>query len=131
MRLHLAVGELHLHLASLVQRGFAADVIDLVLLEEELDARGVFVRHIARTLDDLAPVKAQFVEGEAKLRRAVRHQVVELGVAQERLGRDAAPVQAGAAGAFFFDAGDSFAELCGANRADVAGGSAADYDEVV
>jgi hypothetical protein len=57
--------------------------------------------------------------------------LVEFGVAEERFGRDATPVEAGATGAFHFDAGHFFAELSGADRADISGGSSADHDEIV
>ena len=57
--------------------------------------------------------------------------VVKLGVAQEALGGDAAPVQAGAAGAVAFDDGDFLAELRGADGSDVPGRAAADDDEIV
>jgi hypothetical protein len=57
--------------------------------------------------------------------------LVKFGVAEESFGRDAAPVEAGAAGAFHFDAGDAFAELGGTDGADISGGSTADHDEIV
>ena len=72
--------------------------------------------------DDLVPVEAEVVEREAELRRAVAHEVVKLGVAQQALGGDAAPVQAGAAGAVAFDDGDLLAELRGADGSDVPAG---------
>ena len=50
---------------------------------------------------------------------------------EQRLGRDAAPVQAGAAGAVGFDAGDFFTELGGADGGDVAGRAATDDNEIV
>ena len=78
-----------------------------------------------------APVVAQPVDLEAKLRRAVLHGVVKLGVLEQRLGRDAAPVVARAAAAFLFHAGDFFAELRGFDCGDVAGRAGADDDEVV
>ncbi len=42
---------------GLFDRGFAADVINLVFLKQELDTRCVFIRHIAGALDYLAPIK--------------------------------------------------------------------------
>ena len=51
--------------------------------------------------------------------------------AEERLGRDAADVDAGAAeGLVGFDADDGEAELCGADGGDIAAGAAADDDEI-
>jgi len=50
---------------------------------------------------------------------------------QQRLRRDAADVEAGAAEPdVLLDAGDVHAELRGADGADVAGGAAADDDEI-
>ena len=51
---------------------------------------------------------------------------------EERLGRNAAPDQTGAAERLLLlDDGDLLAELCGANRGDVAAGSGANDDDVV
>jgi hypothetical protein len=54
----------------------------------------------------------------------------ELGVGEEGLRGDAAPVEADAAELGALDAGDVVAELGGADGADVAGGAAADDDEI-
>jgi len=50
---------------------------------------------------------------------------------QQRLGRDASPVQAGAAEQVLFDQGDRLAALGGAPRGGVCAGSAAEADEIV
>jgi hypothetical protein len=58
--------------------------------------------------------------------------VPDLGRKQHGLGRDAAPVQAGAAELVgLLDEGDLQPKLCGADAAGVAGGSAAEDDEVI
>jgi len=111
--------------------GGAADVIDFVLFEEHFDAAGKFVGHAAAAADDFGPIEGKFVEGHAEVAGVFGHQLVKLGIAEERFGRDAAPVEAGAASAFHFNAGHFFAELRGADRADISGGSAADHDEIV
>jgi hypothetical protein len=109
----------------------AAEVVDLVLLEEELDASGELVGNIAGTPDDLRPVVAEVVEAEAELGGLVAHGQIHVGVLDERLRGNAAPVETGPAGAVVLDAGDFLAELGGADGADIAGGSAADDDKVV
>ncbi len=111
--------------------GGAAEVVDFVFLEEHFDAASQFVDHAAAAADDFGPIERKLVEGHAEIAGMLGHQLVKFGVAEERFGRDATPVEASAAGAFHFDAGHLFAELCGADRADVSGGSAAYHDEVV
>ncbi len=64
--------------------------------------------------------------------RAFLHVVEDLGVEQQRLGRNAADVQAGAAQVrVFFDKRGLQAELAGANGRGVSGRSAADDGYVV
>jgi len=84
----------------------ATDVVDLVLLEEELDAAAEFVGHLAAAANDFFPVEAQAFNLQTELRGAMRDGVVELGILQQGLGRDATPVQAGAAGAVVLNARD-------------------------
>ena len=62
---------------------------------------------------------------------AMRQGVIELGVLEQRLGGNATPVEAGAAGAILFHAGDLLAKLRRANRADISGGSAADDNQII
>ena len=54
----------------------------------------------------------------------------QLGSLQQRLGRDAAPVQADATQVLFFDTGYRQAQLGRANRCRVAAGARPDHDEV-
>ena len=60
----------------------------------------------------------------------ILHQVHDLGTAQQRLGRDAAPVEADAAQVLALDDGGLHAELGGADRRDIAARAATDDDEV-
>ena len=126
-----AVGIGHFDDAGFRDGGGAAEVVDFVLLEEHLDAAGEFVDDAAAAADDFGPIEGKFVEGHAEVTGVLGHELVKFGVAEERFGRDAAPVEAGAAGAFHFDAGHLFSELGGADCADISGGSAADHDEIV
>ena len=131
VRFLLSIRAFHLHGTSLFERRLAAEVIDLVLLEEILHAGGAFVGDHAGALDDLAPVEAEAVELESEFLGAMAHQVIKLGIAQQDLGGDAAPIIAGAARPVFLHAGHFFAELRGADGADITRGSAADDDEIV
>ena len=67
----------------------------------------------------------------AELLAVVLDQLDQVGVGQEGLGRDAAPVQADAAQLVALDAEHALLELGGADRAGVAGGAAADHHDVV
>jgi hypothetical protein len=57
--------------------------------------------------------------------------MIELRISQKRLGRDAAPVETGPAGALFLNAGDLFPKLRRPDRTHIARRSAADNDEIV
>jgi hypothetical protein len=57
--------------------------------------------------------------------------VIELGIFQQRFGRDAAPVEAGATSAVSLDNGDFFSELSCADCSNVARRAAANDDEIV
>ena len=115
----------------------ALDPVDLVLLEEQLDAAG-------QPLDDLvlAGVHLLHVEAEVPGRRRVAERqapflpvlrdLERVRVLEQRLGRNAAPVQAGAAEhRRALDHGGLQAELRGADRGDVAARPGADHDDVV
>ena len=105
--------------------------VDLVLPEQELDALDVAVddlvlagQHRARssfTLSTLMPWSAKPWPASAKSSLTM----------QQRLRRDAADVEAGAAeGGALLDAGDLHAELRGADGADIAAGAGADDDDI-
>src|SRR5690606_23230707 len=132
--LHLRVVDLDTAgLASLAGRDdlrVADDVVDLVLLEEELDALVQLARDVARAADDLVPLDLDALEVESP-EVGLLDLLEELGVGEEGLARDAPPVEADAAEPGALDAGDLHAQLGGADRADVAGGPAADDDQVV
>ena len=131
VRLRLPVVELHRHLTGPVDEAFSAEIIDLVLLKEKLDPGGILIRDFTRALDHLLPVIGQPFELKTKVGRAMLHQVIKLGVAQKRLGRDAAPVETGSASAFFLDAGDAFTKLGRPNCPNVTGRPAANHNQIV
>src|SRR6185312_11274958 len=124
-----AAARLHGDLAGRIDRRLAPDHRDLVLLHQEADAVIEPLRDAARALDDLGRVIADIV-GLQAVGLGVLHVVIDLGRAQERLGRDAAPVEADAAEIFALDNGRLEAELRRADGGDVAAGAGADDDDV-
>src|SRR3546814_11144670 len=87
---------LDLYLAGTVQAGVAVDHRDLVLLQQEGDSAGELLRHAARPLHHLGEVEGDVLRAEA-VGVEIVEDVVDLRRAQQRLGRDAAPVEADAA----------------------------------
>ena len=67
---------------------------------------------------------------DAELGLLVREHVRELGVLQQRLGRDAAHVEADTAPVLLLDDGHGLAELGGADRGDVATGAGTKDEDV-
>ncbi len=111
----------------------ALQPVDLVLLEQERDAvdvggdRVVLVLHHGGHVELAA--RATFTPSGG---HAVAGLLEHLGGVEQRLGRDAADVEAGAAERLaLLDDGDFHAELRRADRADIAAGPGADDDEIV
>ncbi len=100
-----------------------------VLLHQVVDTGRELPRDLARAVDHLVEVEADTLSREAEVARAV-HLVVEFGGAQQRLRRDAAPVEADAAHVLALDDGDREAELRGADGTDVAPRPRADHDDI-
>ena len=117
-------------LALAGQRTEALDHRDLVLLHQAFDAGIELPRHLAAAIDDLAKVEADIVRLQP-IGIGVGHIVIDLRRAQQRLGRDAAPVEADAAQSFTLDDRDLHAQLAGADRRDIAAGAGAEDDEIV
>ena len=124
------VALLDAELALAGQRAEALDHRDLVLLHQAFDAGVELPRHLAAAIDDLAKVEADIVRLQP-IGIGVGHIVIDLRRAQQRLGRDAAPVEADAAEAFTLDDRDLHAELAGTDRRDIAAGAGAEDDEIV
>ena len=125
----LSVGDFH-H-PGFGNGGGAAEVIDLVFFKEHLDTAGQFVDHTTAAANHFGPIEGKLFEGHTELGGMLGHHLVKLRVADERFGRDTTPVEASAADTFQFDASHLFAELRGADCADVSGGAAAYHNEVV
>ena len=106
-------------LAGLGDRRLAPDHVDLVLLHQEADAAVELRRDAARALDDGRRSKPTLLAIEAVI-LGMLHVVEDLGRAQQRLGRDAAPVEADAAEMLALDDRRLEAELRRPDRGDVA-----------
>ena len=129
MRFLLAVGEGDGDLLALFEQPFAADVLHLVLLEQELDAFAVLLAHGARALHGGAEVELHAVDGDAVF-GGLTDFLSEASAFEQRLGGDAPPEHTGTAERFPLDDGDLHAELRAANGTYVAGGAAAEDDDV-
>src|SRR5436190_3030191 len=105
----------------------ALDPGDLVLLEQELDPLRVLRADGARPLHRHAVVELHLAGRHTEVGRLL-HLLGDVCRLEQRLRRDAPPDDAGAAEPFALDDGGVEAELGGADRADVAGGAAADAD---
>ncbi len=124
-----ALGGLHRHLAGRVDRSLAPDHRHLVLLHQEADAVVQPLGDGARTLDDFGRVIADIVGFQAIV-LGVLEIVVDFGGAQQRLGWDAAPVEADAAQPVALDDGRLEAELRRADGGDIAAGPGTDDEDV-
>src|SRR5690606_14889856 len=104
----------------------------LVLAEEEVDPVGQPRDDVVLALQHRRQVQLHRADLDPELPERVPGLVVTLAGLEERLARDAAHTQAGAAQRLLqLDAGRVQPELCGANGRDVTPWSGADDDEVV
>jgi hypothetical protein len=112
---------------------------DLVLLEQALDAACELGDDVVLALDHCRHVDLDALRRDAVHLEAVLRFFVKLGGAQQRLGRNAADVEAGAAEADFalrvvvgfrLDAGRRQAQLRRADRSHITAGAGADYYDI-
>ena len=128
----LAVRGRHLDLAGRRDAADALDAVDLVLLEQVVDALDVAVDAFVLELHHRGEVERRLTDLDAHLGEHVPGFLEQLGSMQQRLRRDAADVEAGAAeGLALLDHRHLHAELRRADGADIAAGAGADDDEVV
>ncbi len=113
-----------------VERSLALDLGDLVLLPQHLDAARERLRDLGAARAERLPVQRRALDREPELGR-VLGVVEELGGVEHRLRRDAGVVEAAAAGLVALDHRGLLAQLGGANRGDVAAGTAPDHDHVI
>ena len=131
-RLRLAVVGFHLDLAGRGDAAGAAKRLDLVLLEQEVDALDVAVDVLVLVFDHRGEIDAGLADLDAHLAELVAGLLVELGGVQQRLGGNAADIEAGAAeGRVLLDHRGLEPELRRADGADIAAGAGADNDEIV
>ena len=116
-------------LAGRGQGGLAHDDGDLVFLEQVADAACQLLGHATRALDHGIEVIAGLFDRKPEFLGAV-HEVEHLGRAQQRLGRDAAPVEADAAEILALDDRGFEAQLRRTDRRDITAGARADDDEI-
>ena len=110
----------------------ADEGVDLVLLEQEADAVDVGVDRVVLVLHHRGEIELRRADLDAEGGEVVARLVEQLGGMQQRLGRDAADVEAGAAKRLaLLDDGHLEPELRGPDGADIAAGAGADDDEVV
>ena len=117
--------------ARLVDAAGALERGDLVLPEQEGDALGRRVDHLALALHELGEVELRRADLDAVHGEIVARLLEQVRGLQQRLGRDAADIEAGAAeGRALLDHRHLHAELGGADRRHIAAGTGADHDEV-
>src|SRR6185437_5073971 len=110
----------------------ALDVVDLVLLEQELDAARVLADHLVLARHQRLQIELDAGDLDAMLGERVLRLGIFLRGLQQRLGRDATDIETSAAEtAALLDAGGTEAQLRCADGGDVAAGAAADDDDVV
>jgi hypothetical protein len=120
---------LHGDLARRVDRRFAPDHGDLVLLHQEADAGVHATGDAARALDDGGSIEIHIVGGQPVVLR-VPQVVEDLRRAQQRLGRNAAPIRADAAEKRTLHDRGPEAELRGADHRHIAARSGPNHDNV-
>ena len=103
---------------------------DRVLLEQGLHALAEPVGGLAAVVDGLAVVESQLARDDAEGLAVIAQRIDQLGAREQRLRRNAAPVQAHAAGPVLLDHGNALPELRGADRGDVAARSGTDDREI-
>ena len=109
----------------------APDDVDLVLLHQEADAVVHALGYAARALDDRLDIGRHLAFDLEAVVLGVLGIMEHLGRAQQRLGRDAAPVGADAGEMLALDDRRLQPELRGTDRSDVAARSRADDDHVI
>jgi hypothetical protein len=119
------------------ERAAPVEERDLVLLEQEQDAVIVLLDDSVLATEHLAEVQTEPLDLDAVSGKLMAGVLIVLGGLQQRLGRNAADIGAGATGGGpavlplpLVDAGDRKTELRRPDRRNVTTGSAADHDDV-
>ncbi len=131
-RLGLAVVAFDFDLAGRGDTAGAMEGVDLVLLEQELDALGVALDTLILEVQHRFQVELRLADADAHLAEGVSGFLEQFGGVQQCLRRNAADIETRAAeGGPFFDHRGFQAQLRRANGADIAAGAGADNDEIV
>ena len=118
-------GVLDDHLVFRLDHALALKNGDLVLLEQELGAAPELVDHTLLALEDRRPIDLHSVGLDAE-RGGTLNLMSQLRGMEERLGGNAAAMQAGSAYLLFLDDRDLEPQLGSPNSTDISGGAAAD-----
>ena len=130
--LRLAVSGLHFDLAGRRDLAGADEALDLVLLEQIVDAFDVAVDALLLVFEHRCEIDRRLADLDAHVGEFMRGFLVKLRGIEHRLRRDAADIEAGAAeGRHLLDDGGLHAELRRANGADITAGTGTDNDEIV
>ena len=125
------LGKLHLDLAGTGNAALAFDVFNTVFLEQEFDALGQTVNGFVLLVQHGRKVNFDAGCLDAQLGKFCIGCFEKLGGMQQRLGRDAAHVEAGAAeGCIFLDADSLHPELGCLNGSDIASGAGSNDNQV-
>src|SRR5690625_2856206 len=125
----VAVLVLDLNFPRPVQAPLALDDGHLVLFEKMPDAAVELLRDVAGPLHDPGNVEGDIFGGQAEISGPL-HVVKDFRAAQERLGRDAPPIQADAAEMLTLHHCGLHPELSRPDCRNIAPGSGADHDQV-
>ncbi len=110
----------------------AAHDLDLVLLHQVADAGRELAHHVEFALHHRAEIDLDILGDDAVRREAFAGEMQVFRRGQERLARDAADVEAGAAERLvLFDNDDLETKLRGADGGDITTGTAADDDQLI
>ena len=112
------------------QRRLAHDHRDLVLLHQMADAGIELLGHVARAFDHRVEIESDACGRQTEFLGTV-HQVKHFRGAQQRFGRDTAPVKTDAPHVLAFDDGNFEAQLGAPDCSNIATGSRADHDHVI
>src|SRR5262249_10041136 len=123
------IGRLDSDLAGRIDRGLAPNYRHLVLLHQNTDAVVQAFRHAARTFHHGSRIVGHLL-GRESVARGLLHVVEDLRRAQQRLGRDAAPIETDAAEVGALHDCGLEAELRRPDRRYVPAGAGADDDDV-
>ncbi len=129
-RLGSAVVQLDLERVGVGELAVAVDLGDLVLLHQEVHAGDAAFGDLAAAVERHAVVEGGLAADAERL-GFLGEDVGELGVAQQRLRRDAADIEAHPAPVLGFDDGGVQPELGGADRRDVSAGAGSENDDVI